>query len=81
MERKLWRRPVAGLTAKQAARTEQFRRARQAGAGIVDAIVQARWSDALRRSVLASIREAKRRTAAAKRGWRTRRRHERELGQ
>lgn len=68
-----WRRPIAGLTAKQAAATETFRRARANGAGIVDSILQARWMNALRESNLETIRQSKRRTAAARKGWKTRR--------
>jgi len=69
----VWSRPAAGLTAKQAARTPEFLRARAAGVGIVDAIKRARWNNAGRVQALAAIKSAKRRSAAARKGWKTRR--------
>lgn len=71
----VWSRPRAGLTAKQATKTLSFQRARANGAGIVDAIVGARWSDALRRSNLETIRTANKRSKAARKAWKTRRRN------
>ena len=73
MSRVLWRRPKAGLTAKQAAKTPAFQHARANGAGIVDALTSARWSDALRRNVLETIATSKKRSKAARKGWKTRR--------
>lgn len=68
----VWSRPRAGLTARQAAATPSFQRARANGAGIVDAILGARWSDALRRSNLETIRTMNKRSKAARKGWKTR---------
>jgi hypothetical protein len=50
LNRIVHRRPIAGLTAKQAASTLTFQRARSQGYGIADAVAQARSSDASRRS-------------------------------
>lgn len=69
----VWRKPVAGLTAKQAAQTDTYKRGRLEGHGVVACIMQARWSDALRASVLSTIRDSKRRSKAARKGWKTRR--------
>lgn len=77
MNRVIWRRPIAGLTAKQAAATPAYAEARRKGAGIVAAIQSVRWSHASRTQLMESARAYKKRSAAAKRGWKARRQAER----
>lgn len=59
LNRIIHRRPIAGLTAKQAAATATFQRARSQGHGIADAVAQARAAAALRQAALQSIRESR----------------------
>jgi hypothetical protein len=61
------------LTVRQAVESPTYRRARAAGYGAADAVDQARSAYAFRRAALETIRESKERSAAARRGWKTRR--------
>ena len=63
------------LSVKVAAQTRSYRESRAKGCGVVDAIAGARWSNALRTSVLDTIRESKKRSKAARKGWKTRRKN------
>lgn len=56
---------MARLTVKQAAATQRYRDARRDGVGVTDAIAGARWSNALRNSVMATIKESNKRRKAA----------------
>lgn len=61
------------LTVRQAAASPAYAWARARGYGAADAVEQARSAAAFRRAALESIRESERLSAAAKRGWRKRR--------
>lgn len=61
------------LTVFMAAQSKTYRDARRKGVGVTDAIASARWSDALRSNVLATKLQAKKRSNAARKGWKTRR--------